>query len=296
VESALSRTSDHITRVEVHLSDENSNKKGGNDNMRCVMEARLEGRRPIAVTREAATLDQAVDGAADKLSRMIESNLGRLRDQKSHRTDPPPPGVKTPGGVMSDTTASLRRNGTFHRLVQGSLVLMIALLSLPVLQGFSSAASGLIGSPAPYFRVESGDDKELTLDMIKGKVAAIFYQNKDIVDANKRLKDELQTLYYEQTGIVKDVLVRLPIIDCSDALWLFRGMWKREIREYSMKEGTTIYCDWNGKMSSDYGMKADVSNVVIIDKGGKIRFFTSGEIEDEDIRGVKELLIVLATE
>jgi hypothetical protein len=27
--------------------------------------------------------------------------------------------------------------------------------------------------------------------MIKGKVAAIFYENKDIVDANKRLKDEL---------------------------------------------------------------------------------------------------------
>jgi hypothetical protein len=33
----------------------------------------------------------------------------------------------------------------------------------------------LIGSAAPYFRVQSGDDKELTLDMIKGKVIAIFY-------------------------------------------------------------------------------------------------------------------------
>ena len=96
VESVLSRISDHVTRVEVHLSDENSNKKGGNDNMRCMMEARLEGRRPIAVTHEASTLDQAVDGAADKLSRMIESNLGRLRDQKSRRTDPPPPGSKPP--------------------------------------------------------------------------------------------------------------------------------------------------------------------------------------------------------
>ncbi|MGH7874990.1 MAG: HPF/RaiA family ribosome-associated protein [Candidatus Binatia bacterium] len=96
VESALSRLSDHITRVEVHLSDENSAKKGGNDDMRCMMEARLEGRQPIAVTHWAATLDQAVDGAADKLTRMIESTLGRLRDQKSHRTDPPPPGSKLP--------------------------------------------------------------------------------------------------------------------------------------------------------------------------------------------------------
>ena len=80
VESALSRFSDHITRVEVQLSDENSDKKGGNDDMCCVLEARLEGRKPIAVTHHAATVDQAVDGAADKLHRLIESTLGRLRD------------------------------------------------------------------------------------------------------------------------------------------------------------------------------------------------------------------------
>jgi ribosome-associated translation inhibitor RaiA len=80
VESALNRFSDHITRVEVHLSDENSEKKGGEHDMRCVMEARLEGRQPIAVTHQAATVDEAVDGAADKLTRLIESTLGRLRD------------------------------------------------------------------------------------------------------------------------------------------------------------------------------------------------------------------------
>ena len=82
VESALNRFSDHITRVEVHLSDENSGKKGGHDDMRCVMEARLEGRQPIAVTHHAATVDQAVDGAADKLTKLIESTLGRLRDHR----------------------------------------------------------------------------------------------------------------------------------------------------------------------------------------------------------------------
>lgn len=93
VKSALSRISDHITRVEVHLSDESSRKSIQNDK-RCLMEARLEGRQSIAVTHRAATLDQAVDGAADKLARLIESTLGRLRDQKSRRTDPPPPGPK----------------------------------------------------------------------------------------------------------------------------------------------------------------------------------------------------------
>ena len=93
VESALSRVSDHITRVEVHLSDENGDKQGENDK-RCMMEARLEGRQPIAATHQAATLDQAVDGAADKLTRLIESTLGRGRHQESRRTDPPVHGQK----------------------------------------------------------------------------------------------------------------------------------------------------------------------------------------------------------
>jgi predicted transcriptional regulator len=183
-----------------------------------------------------------------------------------------------------------------QKVIQKNLILVVTLLSLQSFQSSSPAGSGLIGSAAPYFRVQSGDDQELTLDMIKGKVIAIFYETKDIVEKNKRIKDELNKLYYEQTGIVKDVLVRLPIIDCSDAVWPFLGIWKRRLREHSKKEGIAIYCDWKGKMSSDYKMKADVSNIVIIDKGGRIRFFTSGEVKAEEIDGVKELLKMLAAE
>ena len=76
VAHVLSRFSDHITRMELHLSDENADKSGQHDK-RCVMEARLEGRQPMAVTHTAASLYQAVDGATDKLARMIESTLGR---------------------------------------------------------------------------------------------------------------------------------------------------------------------------------------------------------------------------
>ena len=90
VERALKRMSDHIMRVEVHLSDVNGRKRGVND-IRCMIEARLEGRRPIAVTHRASSLDHAVDCALEKLSRMVESNDGRMRSQKRRRTDPPPP-------------------------------------------------------------------------------------------------------------------------------------------------------------------------------------------------------------
>lgn len=92
-EQALSRSSDHVTRVEVHLSEENSDKKGGKAGQRCAMEARLEGRQPLAVTCKALTLEQAVNGAADKMSRLIESTIGRSGNQRGHRADPHPYGL-----------------------------------------------------------------------------------------------------------------------------------------------------------------------------------------------------------
>lgn len=80
VESALSRISERVTRVEVHLSDENGKKKGLSD-IRCLLEVRLENHPPLAVTNQSDSLEQAVDGASEKMLRLVESKLGRMRDK-----------------------------------------------------------------------------------------------------------------------------------------------------------------------------------------------------------------------
>lgn len=75
----LSRFSEHITRVELHLSDENGSKNGINDK-KCLLEARLEGRQPIVVTQVANNYEQAVQGAIDKLQSSIATIIGRSRN------------------------------------------------------------------------------------------------------------------------------------------------------------------------------------------------------------------------
>lgn len=92
VEQALEHFKEHITRVEVHLSDESRGKSGQHD-QRCMLEARLEGRKPVAVTDHAVTLEQAVGGAAQKLAHLLESTLGRLHDRRD----------KTPTLPLSET-------------------------------------------------------------------------------------------------------------------------------------------------------------------------------------------------
>ena len=86
LETKLGRFREHITRVEAHLSDENAHKSGGNDK-KCVMEARPEGRPPVAVTHFAANVDQAIKGAADKLEHLLDSTFGQINSRKV-RTSP----------------------------------------------------------------------------------------------------------------------------------------------------------------------------------------------------------------
>ena len=75
---ALDRFQDQITRVQVHLSDENAEKQGSDDK-RCLLEARLKGLKPIVVTHHAENIDMAVSGAIDKLVKSLDNTIGKLR-------------------------------------------------------------------------------------------------------------------------------------------------------------------------------------------------------------------------
>ncbi|MEN5255932.1 HPF/RaiA family ribosome-associated protein [Pseudomonas protegens] len=82
VESTLERYEEDLTRVVVHLRDENGGKSGPDD-MRCQLEARPKGHQPVSVTHKADTLEQALDGATIKLESALEHMFGKLRGKRA---------------------------------------------------------------------------------------------------------------------------------------------------------------------------------------------------------------------
>jgi len=76
VRDTLDRYADRITRVEVHLGDENGGKHGASDK-RCLIEVRLASLKPIAVTHLADSYPLAVDGALEKLEHAIGHSIGK---------------------------------------------------------------------------------------------------------------------------------------------------------------------------------------------------------------------------
>ena len=75
----LNRFESQITRVEVHLSDQD-NSKTGQDDIKCTLEARLEKMNPIAVSNHGSSHEDAIKGAIDKMRKSLDTVIGRLNN------------------------------------------------------------------------------------------------------------------------------------------------------------------------------------------------------------------------
>ena len=81
VDGALDHFRERLSRVEVHLADENGS-KGGDSDIRCSLEARITGMKPVGVSHYAGSLEAAVDGATEKLEHLLEHTFGRLETKR----------------------------------------------------------------------------------------------------------------------------------------------------------------------------------------------------------------------
>jgi ribosome-associated translation inhibitor RaiA len=78
LEKALTRFEEKVTRLEVHLGDENSDKSGINDK-RCLIEARPINMQPVAVTHHADTTEKAFHGALDKIKKVLDTTFEKQK-------------------------------------------------------------------------------------------------------------------------------------------------------------------------------------------------------------------------
>ena len=86
VRTKLSRFEDRLSRVEIHVRDENGPKHGADDKA-CMIEARPRGGRAIGVTEHASKVDDAANKAARTLAQRLERHFGK-GDKHKHDARP----------------------------------------------------------------------------------------------------------------------------------------------------------------------------------------------------------------
>lgn len=77
VAAALKHVSEKMTRVEVHLRDDNAGKSAADDK-RVTMEGRIAGQPPLVVEHATDDLYKSITATASKLGRAVKNRLERI--------------------------------------------------------------------------------------------------------------------------------------------------------------------------------------------------------------------------
>lgn len=144
------------------------------------------------------------------------------------------------------------------------------------------------GSLRPTGRVHDADDRTLDLRSINGKPILVLYEDKDSAKVNDALKADLSRL--AKGDRYRTAVALVPVADVqSFDFWPVRGFVKDAIRSESKKQGTTIYCDWDGNLQRAAGFRRGTSSVMLIGRDAKVLFAAEGALAPEQ----RERLIAL---
>lgn len=81
VTKELDRFAELLTRVEVHFSDING-AKGGPDDKKCVIEARMKHRDPVAATAQDDKPEKAFRASLSKVKASMTTIVGKMQEKR----------------------------------------------------------------------------------------------------------------------------------------------------------------------------------------------------------------------
>ncbi len=178
-----------------------------------------------------------------------------------------------------------------------NLLRPVGIVFLFILLGAFSGHAIEPGNPVPAFTVvfpgEDGDHLFTERDL-PGTITVLFYESRHTASETVDLKHAIRD--FQETSFSRPVLRIVQVIDASSANVLTRTIWKRKIRENAERYGAFLYADWTGKMRRDFGFSPKVSNILVVDPKGVVRFVHQGPLNDEKRAQLFTILRLLGEE
>ena len=130
-----------------------------------------------------------------------------------------------------------------------------------------------LGEKAPEFTLQDQYDRTVSLRQFAGRIVVLIASDKEGKAQNAGWRKDVRERYAER------VLVQ-GIADVSSVPFFLQGKIRRDLR----KDGNSILLDWKGEVFRSYGFAKAVSNIVLIDGHGVIRYRAAGGASPEAVR------------
>jgi hypothetical protein len=136
------------------------------------------------------------------------------------------------------------------------------------------------------FIVQDADDKSAKFSSLRaGHPTIVFYEDKDGGDQNERFKQRLGKLQSTSASAKKVAIIAIADVKSWD-FWPAKGFVKDALKSAGKKAGITVWADWNGDGRSSLSAASNASNIILLDRFGKVAWASTGKlttVQEDDL-------------
>ena len=149
-----------------------------------------------------------------------------------------------------------------------------------------------VGIKASGWELKDADGKIFTMGSWTGKILQINYVDPDESEMNEHFNDAVKYAIDVDSLIARDSFKGIGIADCASS-------WKPDFAirliggAKAKKYDTTVLFDYDGDLRKAWGLKEDSYNVIILDEDRIVRAIIRGQIPEEQVADLVQLIINL---
>jgi hypothetical protein len=136
--------------------------------------------------------------------------------------------------------------------------------------GIASAGQSLLNVRAPEFTISDQYDRHYSLQSLSGRPLVLIASDKEGEEQNRQWGALIR-------GKCGNSVRILGVADVRAVPFFLKGKIRNDFR----KDPNSILLDWKGTIFESFGLVKGVSNVVLIDGSGSIRYMYAGAPADE---------------
>lgn len=186
------------------------------------------------------------------------------------------------------TRSSLAVRASAASVIAIAVAAVAQLVSAPSSRAQEALAAPLASMPgmvAPGEPVDVELESAMTgrpvrLSTMRSRVLVLFYEDREHIPQNEELKGNLQRFIADNH--LEAQLAMVPIAN-ADGYASFGGLVRGGLGEAARRIGLDILIDWDRRMyAAPFSMRPGASNVVVLDRQGRITFRHAGLVGAEE--------------
>jgi hypothetical protein len=156
-------------------------------------------------------------------------------------------------------------------------------------------APGAVGAPAD-FSLPTTAGRDRALAQLRGKVVVLFYETRDTITQNQHVKDAMGVRFNRDRSLINRFSLVAACNVAEYNSWPSQYFAREAISAVARSQRIELWLDWNRTLIQRLGLRDRTSNIVLIDKQGRVRERLWGRVADGSVNALIDRMIALGSE